>query len=458
MEGYINPMQKLALGLCVVDLVIYFSRFFDEFGGAFHLPGLILSLLIITTIASGRFFAGFTNTVGKMLLAFLVWAAVASVFSIWRSYSISSFETLLFSVTYFAVVAGLPTTYRHVRQLMVALAASFLMATFLVAIFGAARGGRMQLAVGTYHDPNQFAMCLLMGIPLWWYLAASAKTTISRTLSLLCTLPMFFVFIQTGSRGGLLGLVVMIAIYFFMVPISKKIVLAGVTIIAALVTLAFLPSYIKTRYMTFFDSSAVNLNNQTEETAFLLRADMDSAAGRKALFYKSIDITLHNPIVGVGPGNFPTAVFSQAKKNGEVYAWFVTHNAYTQISTETGIPGFLLFVLMIAYSFKNLNTVLRITRPRGQKPWPDMWNAANYLRLSLVGTSICICFLSVGYTCEVYVLAAVTVGLERALRLEMENAPPVSAAVPVVSTGFVRRPRVADRYPQESRRVKPYSL
>jgi len=423
----VNPAQRLALNLLLVDLVIYFSRFFDEFHGGFHLPGIVLLLMSAATFVSGRILKGLGNKATLMLVAFVFWNMVASVFSIWRSFSVPVFETLLFSVAFYAPVSGLPNTLRHVRRILTALAISFLLSASLAFVFGTNRGGRMQLEIGNYHDPNQYSMCLLMGMPLWWYLASTSKTTMTKAFCYLCTVPMFLIFIQTGSRGGLLGLFAILGFEFLFASVDKKILLVGLGAFATIIAFAVMPSYIKTRYLTFFDSSAVDLQNQSGDVAFLLKADMDSAAGRKALFLKSIEITLHHPITGVGPGNFPTAVFESAQKTGESYAWFVTHNSYTQISSETGIPGLLFFVLMIVYGFGNLQTVLRQTGPRGTKSWPEMRNAARFLRLSLIGTSVCMFFLSAGYTCEMYVLVAITVGLERACR---EGAPDAVLPVP----------------------------
>ena len=458
-QDHVDSIQKLALGLCTIDLLIFFSRFFDEFGGAYHLPGFVLLLLIVTSLVTGKSLNGFSNKAGRFMLAFVAWVSVTLVFSIWRSNSIPNYEALLLALVYFAVVSGLVSTLRQVRRIMSTLAVSFLIAALMGFVFRDAQNGeRLKLAIGTYHDPNQYAMCLLMGIPLWWFMAASSKTKPVKVLCYLCTLPMFLVFFQTGSRGGILGLAAVILLNFLTASLGKKIVLVAATVIGAIVAVAVMPSYIKMRYQTFFDSSAVDLSSQTDENAFLLKGDMDSEAGRKTLFLKSITMTINNPIFGVGPGNFPTAVFSHARESGEQYAWLVCHNAYTQISSETGIPGLILFVAILFCSVSNLNNVLRVTGPLGARPWPDMWQAASYLRMTLAGTSICMVFLSAGFTPEIYVLAGLTVGLERVLRIEMAKTAPVSVPNPSFSAGFVRQPLVAAPNPQESRWAKPHSL
>ncbi|MEP6601120.1 MAG: hypothetical protein ABJB49_04840 [Nitrospirota bacterium] len=55
---------------------------------------------------------------------------------------------------------------------------------------------------------------------------------------------------------------------------------------------------------------------------------------------------------GVGPGNFPVAYWTESKSQGKPAAWNVSHNSYTQVSSEMGIPGFIVFAAMLFYSFR----------------------------------------------------------------------------------------------------------
>jgi O-antigen ligase len=59
---------------------------------------------------------------------------------------------------------------------------------------------------------------------------------------------------------------------------------------------------------------------------------------------KSLATTARRPLFGVGPGQF-------ASYTG---LWRVTHNTYTELSSECGIPALILFLLVIRECFKNL--------------------------------------------------------------------------------------------------------
>ena len=69
-----------------------------------------------------------------------------------------------------------------------------------------------------------------------------------------------------------------------------------------------------------------------------------SAEQRQHLFWRSLEVTLEHPLFGVGPGNFP--IISDS--------WLVTHNSYTQMSSEGGIPALVLYVMVLWAGFKNL--------------------------------------------------------------------------------------------------------
>jgi O-antigen ligase len=457
-QEQINPIHKLALFIWLVELAIFYSRFFDVIASGMHIPAAVLILLVVTSVMNGIILRGFANNAGKCLAIFSGWVGVTAVFGIWRGGSIPSMEALLFSLLYFSVVSGLIANFRQLRQTMSTLAGSLLVAALMGFVFGIYRTDRLLLAVGQYSDPNQYAMCLLIGIPLWWFIASLSENNLVKVLCYLCTLPMFVVFFKTGSRGGLLGLIGMLTLLFLQSSLSKKVMLVVFTVVGAFLVTLILPNYVQQRYKgAFEDASAVNLNALSAESIEYLKSDSESAAGRKALLFKSIEVTLRYPVFGVGPGNFPAIVFADAQKNRDHYSWLVTHNSYTQISSESGIPALLLFLGMLIYSFKNLNSVLRLTGPRSPNPKPELWKAAFYLRLSLTAICICIFFLSEGFTAEIYVLVGLSIALKRIQQFETANSAPLVVPAPVVVSGFKGR-RPAIEYPQKPRFVRPNTL
>jgi len=436
----VNPMQKFAIGVWLVELTIYFSRFFDQVAAGYHVPALVLFLLIFTSVMSGRLLKGFPSKAGRMMLMFWLWISFTTPLGIWRSNSLSLYAAFLVSLLYFAVISGVVASPKDLRQNMITLAIALLMAAGLSFVFGANRQERFELEVGTYHDPNQYAMCLLIGIPLWWYIAVSAKSAMVKMFAIACTIPIFFAFLRAGSRGGLLGLGAILFILFLQSSMPKKFALIAGISVAVLGAAALMPGYLKTRYMTSLGSDSVQVDDKAHTE--YLQADINSAQSRKLILIKSFEVTLEHPLMGVGLNNFPVAVYADAKQGGKRYDWLVTHNSYTQISTETGIPGLLIFLTMIFYAFQSLSQVHKLTGPRSAQPQPEIWNIAKYLRLSLAGACVCMFFLSVAFTPEIYVLVGLTIALERVAR---QQVGPVTVAAPVgpqVGAQFAPRPRM----------------
>src|SRR5271166_1418316 len=127
------------------------------------------------------------------------------------------------SLLYFAVVSGLVVTLRHVRQIIYTLAGSLLVAMLLSLVFGAHRHERLILSLGTYNDPNLYSMCLLMVLPMWWLMAASSKSLLTRLFPLAVTVSLFWAFFNAGSRASLLGLIGIIVLVLIQCSFAKKI-------------------------------------------------------------------------------------------------------------------------------------------------------------------------------------------------------------------------------------------
>ena len=88
--------------------------------------------------------------------------------------------------------------------------------------------------------------------------------------------------------------------------------------------------------------------------------------------------------------------------------WNAAHNSFVQIGAEVGIPGLVLFVLLIAGGFAALRAVAR-TRPSPACPI----QLTQTLTASLIGFVVGGFFLSLAYSEMLYTLVALAVGLHK---------------------------------------------
>jgi Ca2+/Na+ antiporter len=94
----------------------------------------------------------------------------------------------------------------------------------------------------------------------------------------------------------------------------------------------------------------------------------------------------------------------------------VSHNAYTQVSAELGIPAMIVYILFIWASFKHMRRIERETydsRARNR-----VYYVAVGLQASLVGYMVSSFFASVAYLWYIYFLVGYAVCLRRLYEAE----------------------------------------
>jgi O-antigen ligase len=170
----------------------------------------------------------------------------------------------------------------------------------------------------------------------------------------------------------------------------------------------FLPSTVKNRYSTLLGLSSDN--NPADLAA---GAAAGSAEGRQYLLMKSLMITAQHPLLGVGAGLFAIAENSVAIHEGKARgAWHETHNMYTQVSSEDGIPAFIFFVAAIVAAFRALNRVIKGGKSSTDPVIIEASRTAYWIRLALLAMASSGFFLSIAYTNELQVLIALSMGMD----------------------------------------------
>jgi O-antigen ligase len=103
-------------------------------------------------------------------------------------------------------------------------------------------------------------------------------------------------------------------------------------------------------------------NENTVVTAEMKSAE-ESKDARLDLLIESLKITATHPVFGVGPGMFQVAT-GWRWQDGIGMGWRQTHNTYTELSSETGIPGLLLYMAAFLWCLRTLLAIRRATRNR----------------------------------------------------------------------------------------------
>jgi O-antigen ligase len=177
-------------------------------------------------------------------------------------------------------------------------------------------GERRITYLGFFNDPNDLGMFLVMNIPFAIYFYKKSQA-VSKILMFAVLAALFYGIYLTGSRGTMLGAGALIAVYFIVMN-------AGPKLFITIVVLAPIAATVITS----------------------LQSNMDeSADGRLEAWYAGVLMLLHNPIFGIGMGQF-------LEEHG-----LVAHNSYIHVAAELGVPGYslwggaLIFTALTGYLF-----------------------------------------------------------------------------------------------------------
>jgi len=249
-------------------------------------------------------------------------------------FSRASFEFIFFQymmiVTYFVMfVLVVDSLERIYRVLFLACIGSGVYSAFSIMSGASSPGARLRF--GSSFDPNDLAFFALCFIPLNLIFISKDNKLLVRVLCLTGFLLSILLVFLTGSRGGMLGLVITSAVILFRVTVSVRKRFKTLAVIAGVLILSF-----------------ASLNTDRMMSLFSLEDDYNttSETGRLALWGIGIQAILHNPLTGVGVGRFGELSGHALKYGGGKEVWRTAHNSVIQIGAETGIFGLTLFLLM----------------------------------------------------------------------------------------------------------------
>ena len=442
-----SPIAQLGFVTLLMFLFVSYSRLIDFRFSYLHLP-MITSIFALTiAILSGGIKRAFTSRVGMCLCAFTIWILIAIPFSFWRGGSVHFFRELWSkSFLVFLIIPGLILTIRQCRNAMYTVGWGVLIVSLMALYFKyTIEGGRLGLPDGMLTNPNDVAQVILIALPFWLLMAVSQKSNVfQRILAVGCMLLLLLVLFKTGSRGGLVTLVALCLLTFLRVSSANRLKLFGAVCVIAVVCYPLVPRSLRERYKT------VVSENKSDET-FIAQ---ESKEERLQLLMMSLKLTARHPLLGLGPGQFETAAADYAKQNHQFAHWRETHNVYTQVSSEEGLPGLLFYVGAIIYCFKELHFVRRQS-PKPLPTWnvthPQQSNSADLgmarelswmafcLELSLIAFCVFGCFSSTAYHFFFPTLAGIVVALGALGRQEAARTK-VAVRQPLVISDFETRP------------------
>lgn len=357
-----------------------------------------------------------SSKAGLLLSAFTVWLCVCLLFSVWKGGSFHLLkETWSRTVLAFVITGGSLFTIAQLRKAMYTTAGAAAAIVMFGFLFASAESGRLAFHRGTLANPNELAAYLLLTIPFCFFVFWDSKKVIVKMAMVLVTLLLLAMTLRTGSRSGLVNIGILGFYLFFHASVPKKILMVVASLIMMIASPLYLPDSVLARFRTIVGSEQTAIKSGAEDPE---DRQGDFAAGstesRSYLLRKSIEVTLANPLFGVGPGMFAVAASDIAKEQGDRALWQQTHNTYTQVSSETGFPGLIIYLAFIVAIFR----ATRLPPQWAKMSDPEIQllnNVALSLRLALISFCGGAMFGSLAYGMQLPLLAALAESLRRVI-------------------------------------------
>jgi O-antigen ligase len=276
------------------------------------------------------------------------------------------------------------------------------------------------------------AQALLLGLPLWGAMMNLSKSLPGKAFASGVVLLILATTFRTGSRGAMIGFVVMLLLVFLRAPVMGKLKVIVAGVLLAGIVLTTMPGRLISRYKSTVNDEDTVDGEMDSGMAVSASGSMES---RKQLLKHSLALTLQHPLFGVGPGMFELADDDYTKSlGGRKGTWLGTHNSYTQVSSELGIPAFLFFVSAVGMSLAGAYRVYQ--RTRGDPRLEDIGNAALGLHYCLVVYAVTILFEHIAYTIMLPVFGGMAAALVRTAAVEIQRVQSVPLPVRMSPTMF----------------------
>lgn len=196
---------------------------------------------------------------------------------------------------------------------------------------------------GFVFEPNQFAMMLLMLVPLLIYLLAAYRRSVFAVfLFSMATLTSVVMLVLSFSRGGFIGLAVLFLALIIVERRNRAVVAVGVSLIAAGIAL----------------SPGVYWQRIQSMIAFAQGSRFDLAIfTRIEAMREAVRIGVSHPFLGVGVDNFIFALGSSLPYR------MIVHNTFLQVFAELGALAFVVFIAIIVHNFALIGGLMRRRDP-----------------------------------------------------------------------------------------------
>lgn len=444
-----NPTRKFGFIILLIFVFIRLSLTHEVMAYQLGLPTFVLlvfgSLTVVFTILSGGLMRAMRHPAGMLWLVFSLLMVFATSFSIWVGGS-SEITGPFFKTSlpmYFGI-AGTVCTWRECRKLLIVMGWAGALYVLVTRLVGDTSSGRLEIkSLPSIGNSNDLSAHMIYVLP--YLIIVAVNPSVGKFVRFVAAAFVGWGLVQilaTGSRGAMIGIAA--GVLFILVRGTAKQKAAGVLIMVAAglglaVTIISSPA---SRLANMFGDAGNSSNN--ESTA--------SSEARSYLLRKSIEMTFTHPVFGLGPGQFIEMMDRTSRAGGENHSQ-VTHNTYTEISSEIGLPGLICVLAILFLTARSLRQAMLQARLQGET---ELAMAAFCISAGMVAFCTTIIFLAMAYRQYLAGISGIGVAVAASIQHELALRAAAKAAGPQPQPGmtplFAHKPV---RKPLQPRRPMP---
>jgi O-antigen ligase len=326
-------------------------------------------------------------------IGFAIWALASSLWAVDAGVSLSSSNRLAQGALLLFVVFSAIRTLADVRLVLGAYVVGALVA-MLVGI--ATSGTDQQRLSGGGGNPNELAAVLVPAIVICGFALLAERRPFARWALVAIGLTLLLGLFLTGSREGLVGMTVALALAIVLAGRSRMPIVA--------VTLVVLGASV-----VYYASLA-----PPDQKDRLLSARSDRGTGREDIWKVAEQVVRDKPLHGAGAGNFPIVAPTYAARDINIARVDfvvddpkVVHNTYLEVLAELGLVGAALFAVVVGGALRTAFNAIRRAR---SLPW-DVQLLVRGFAVSLAGILSAYFFGSREYEKQLWLLLGIAFAL-----------------------------------------------
>jgi len=352
----------------------------------------------------------YVDTFLLLYTIFIIWAIIANTFSlVTNDYAEQSFEKILKEAALVVAITGtLVTRSRMHNAIFSYCIAVGLVSSFEAAAFIVSGTSHRVIGIGATGDNNGVALAALMAAPLGYYLLQYTNDRIMRMGLIALITSNIVTVIATFSRGGFIGLLVLVA--YSLSKSKRKLLYTGALVAIVMAALFVLPETYFARIDSIKDADA--------NSSFL---------GRVMAWQISFLMALDHPFTGGGfqavaaPGIWASYLQATTRLGiipnvSDFTTPHAAHSIYFEVLGDMGFIGFLSFMGTLLISLLNCQRAMRLAKLHPSTEWAA--DLSRMMLLSIILYMVSGAALSFAYYEGIWIVVAMASRLLRTLQDE----------------------------------------